>query len=336
MLLQHHSRVAIQDSRRPARKWVSGLRPEIDMKLVWRWALRKNGNLCANSPALILSKNSGVSLAKIGPNRPKLAKKSAKKGEFSFQPLRHWEFTRRARNSISPDFLFRGNFFLWGPAPDAVSHMHREVPYHPHRPGQIFHFWESEGFKWGLSGPISHDIAIISLRYPTSRDTFLGRLGLPQNGPIPPPLVLSFRPAHQCDIPFCNISRDTCAIPIKTRRSFAILSLQVLRDMKSIVAGPLRIGDWVRGALDLQIWGAPSLPPICGKTLVLKGFGGNLRQKWGAQNLQIQHPTDPTPHLPSSQNQLQAKNDIPGFRIFSLLNNERESERKSQGFWLIS
>ena len=36
-----------------------------------------------------------------------------------------------------------------------------------------------------LSGPISHDIAILSLRYPISRDAFSGRLGAPQNGAIP-------------------------------------------------------------------------------------------------------------------------------------------------------
>ena len=37
-----------------------------------------------------------------------------------------------------------------------------------------------------LSGPISHDIAILSLRYPISSDTFSGRLVAPQNGAIPP------------------------------------------------------------------------------------------------------------------------------------------------------
>ena len=31
-----------------------------------------------------------------------------------------------------------------------------------------------------------------------------------------PPLILSFRQAHLCDNPFCNVSRDNCAIPIKT------------------------------------------------------------------------------------------------------------------------
>ena len=37
-----------------------------------------------------------------------------------------------------------------------------------------------------LSGPISRDTAILSLRYPISRDTFQGKSALPQNGAIPP------------------------------------------------------------------------------------------------------------------------------------------------------
>ena len=40
-----------------------------------------------------------------------------------------------------------------------------------------------------LSGPISRDIAILSLRYPISRDTLSGRLALPQSGAIPPRLA---------------------------------------------------------------------------------------------------------------------------------------------------
>ena len=36
-----------------------------------------------------------------------------------------------------------------------------------------------------LIGPISRDTAILSLRYPISRDNFEGRLALPQNGAIP-------------------------------------------------------------------------------------------------------------------------------------------------------
>ena len=31
------------------------------------------------------------------------------------------------------------------------------------------------------------------------------------------PLVLSFTQAHLCDTPFCNISRDNCAIPHKNK-----------------------------------------------------------------------------------------------------------------------
>ena len=34
-----------------------------------------------------------------------------------------------------------------------------------------------------------------------------------------PPLALIFTQAHLCDTPFCNISRDNCAIPHKNRRA---------------------------------------------------------------------------------------------------------------------
>ena len=52
----------------------------------------------------------------------------------------------------------------------------------------------------GLSGPISRDIAILSLRYPISRDTFSGKSAFPQNGAIPPPwYLISHR--HICAIP---------------------------------------------------------------------------------------------------------------------------------------
>ena len=65
--------------------------------------------------------------------------------------------------------------------------------------------------KCQLSGPISRDIAIASLRYPLSRDTLSAIAAIPQEGAIPP-LVLSLTQTYQCDTPFCNISRDTCAI----------------------------------------------------------------------------------------------------------------------------
>ena len=56
-----------------------------------------------------------------------------------------------------------------------------------------------------------------------------------------PPWYLVLAQAHLCDTPSCNVSRDNCAIPHKkqARKGFAILSLQVSRDMKSIAAGPL-------------------------------------------------------------------------------------------------
>ena len=56
-----------------------------------------------------------------------------------------------------------------------------------------------------------------------------------------PPLVLNFTQAHLCDTPFCNVSRDNCAIPHKNKheRVLRYYPLQVSRDMKSIAAGPL-------------------------------------------------------------------------------------------------
>ena len=57
-----------------------------------------------------------------------------------------------------------------------------------------------------------------------------------------PPLVLNFTQTHLCDTPFCNVSRDNCAIPHKNKheRVLRYYRLQVSRDMKSIAAGPLR------------------------------------------------------------------------------------------------
>ena len=78
---------------------------------------------------------------------------------------------------------------------------------------------------------------------------FQGRLAPPQRGVITPPLALSFTQARLCDTAFCNILRDNCAIPAAKKtaqKSFAILSLQVMRDIKSEVAGPLsgQLGCW--------------------------------------------------------------------------------------------
>ena len=94
-----------------------------------------------------------------------------------------------------------------------------------------------------LSGPISRDTAILSLRYPISRDTFLREVSAPPNGAIPP-LITSFHTRTSVRYPFCNISRDNCEIPHKTPSKQEIdlrcLSLLVSRDMKSIPTGPLR------------------------------------------------------------------------------------------------
>ena len=71
-------------------------------------------------------------------------------------------------------------------------------------------------FSLVLSGPISRDTAILSLRYPISRDTFLDRLALPQNGAIPPPWYL-VSDKHICAIPhFATYRAIIVRYPIKT------------------------------------------------------------------------------------------------------------------------
>ena len=54
------------------------------------------------------------------------------------------------------------------------------------------------GVVEGLSGPISRNIARLSLRYPISGDTFSRRIAAPQNGAIPPLLLASHM--HICAI----------------------------------------------------------------------------------------------------------------------------------------
>ena len=82
---------------------------------------------------------------------------------------------------------------------------------------------------WPAAGPISRDIAILSLRYPISRDTPFREVSNPPKWCDTPPLVLSFTQTHLCDTPFCYVSRDNCAILPKrqARKHFAIPSLQV-------------------------------------------------------------------------------------------------------------
>ena len=51
---------------------------------------------------------------------------------------------------------------------------------------------------------------------------FSRRSAAPQNGAIPPPLVLSFTQAHLRDTTFCNMSRDNCAMPYKNRHQIVL------------------------------------------------------------------------------------------------------------------
>ena len=95
-----------------------------------------------------------------------------------------------------------------------------------------------------LSGPISRDTAIVSLRYPLSRDTFSAISAIPQQGAIPP-LGAFFYTDISVRYPILqHIARYLCDTPGKqARKSLAILSLQVSCDMKSIASGPLRLRD---------------------------------------------------------------------------------------------
>ena len=93
------------------------------------------------------------------------------------------------------------------PPPSCVGALSRESPV--------------QKSKYLLSGPISRDIAVLSLRYPISRDTFQGRLALPQNGAIPPPWHLV---SHRriCAIPhFATYRAIIVRYPTKTSTKVA-------------------------------------------------------------------------------------------------------------------
>ena len=74
---------------------------------------------------------------------------------------------------------------------------------------------------------------------PISRDTFSGRLALPQNGAIPP-LGTEFHTGTSVRYPILqHIARKLCDTPLKqAQNSFVILSLQASR-YQSIATGPL-------------------------------------------------------------------------------------------------
>ena len=102
----------------------------------------------------------------------------------------------------------------------------------------------------GLSGPILRDIAIVSLRYPLSRDTFLAMPAIPQQGAIPPLGAFLYTDISLRYPILQRIARYLCETPGKqARKSFAMLSLKASRDMKSIAAGPL------------SRWGSPAVSP---------------------------------------------------------------------------
>ena len=93
----------------------------------------------------------------------------------------------------------------------------------------------SKGVSHRPSGPISRDIAILSLQ---SRD---GEVSTPPKWRDTPPWYLVSH-KHICAIPhFATYRAIIVRYPIKkqAQKSFAILSLQASRDMKSIAAGPL-------------------------------------------------------------------------------------------------
>ena len=86
----------------------------------------------------------------------------------------------------------------------------------------------------GLSGPISRDIAIVSLRYPLSRDTFSAIPAIPQQDAIHPPGAL-FYTAISVRYPILqHIARYLCDTPGKqAQQNFAILSLKVFRKIRA-------------------------------------------------------------------------------------------------------
>ena len=113
---------------------------------------------------------------------------------------------------------------------------------------QVHRSWKKSKVLWTLSGPISRDIAIVSLRYPLSRDTFSAIPAIPKQGAIPPlAKALQVGALFDTDISvrypiLQHIARYLCDTPGKqARKHFAILSLKVSCDMKSIAAGPLSV-----------------------------------------------------------------------------------------------
>ena len=88
--------------------------------------------------------------------------------------------------------------------------LHRKSGFRPHVMQT-----EEELRILSLSGPISRDTADTIAAIPHIARYFLREVSTPPKMVRYPPFdnVLSFTQAHLCGTPFCNISRDNCAIP---------------------------------------------------------------------------------------------------------------------------
>ena len=87
--------------------------------------------------------------------------------------------------------------------------------------------WQKHQKKWPKSDQKSpENEKVIELLLPTSfcgtlntpfRAILFGEVSTPPKGCDTPPLALSFTQAHLCDTPFCNVSRNSCAMPHKNK-----------------------------------------------------------------------------------------------------------------------
>ena len=98
-----------------------------------------------------------------------------------------------------------------------------------------------------------------------------------------PPLAPTFTQAHLCDTPVCNISRDDCAIPHKTKHKyFAILSLQVSRDMKiGKTPTPIKIKLALPSPLPKKLKTPPVRGGILWACLSASDFQGEVGEVFG-------------------------------------------------------
>ena len=150
-----------------------------------------------------------------------------------------------------------------------------------------------------LSGPISRDTAILLLRYPISRDTFQARSAVPQKRVRYPPLVLSFAQAHLCDTPFCNVSRDYCAIPHKNKheRVCDTIATSIARYEKyrcwaskagfqsQVLVGILRVRIGRFEWCDSKVPDGPRIEKIQSREAILKTSSFQYGMKFSTENV---------------------------------------------------